>query len=289
MGYRIIIPNKYRNGIPDYYPYIGSNTTKEKLKVYDRIIGDTIILRNIEPQITINPGDSILKRKIKKYGINRTTFLWYRWAQVKNYISYRKVLLLKDPIGIFLSEHLLKKYNFKVIVTIRHPAAVALSRKSLNWQFDFDWWRNQNDLYNGHFNNIDKTLKDYNLDIISETAFHWLTCYSYIHKIKSLYPEKLHIIRHEDLCRNPTREMEKVFRFIGTEFGDKVERKIISITTGNRLEKSSLNLAKLERRDAKHLIFKWKREVSEYELSKIKEITGEVSGFYYSNPVYWRI
>jgi hypothetical protein len=199
------------------------------------------------------------------------------------------VLLLKDPIGIFLSEHLLKKYNFKVIVTIRHPAAVALSRKSLDWHFDFDWWRNQNDLYSGHFKRIDESLKDYHLDFIRETAFHWLTCYSYIHEIKSLYPDKLHIIRHEDLCGNPMGEMERVFRFIGIEFGDKVSRKIISITTGDRLDKSSLNLAKLERRDAKHLIFKWKREVSQHELGKIKEITEAVSGYYYSNPDYWRI
>jgi hypothetical protein len=280
---------KYRAGVPDYYPHIGDETGKEKRKFYDKLINDTIQLKNLNPIITVNPGDSMLKRIGKKFGINRTTFLWYTLPKIKKVFFNPSVLVLKDPIGIFMSGYLVKEHNFKIIATIRHPAAVTISRKKLKWAFDFDCWRNQVDLYEGHFKKIDDDFKKSGMDFIHETSLHWLTCYSYLQKIKELHPDKVMIIRHEDLCENPVNEMEKVFNFIDLKYEDKVIDKIKEITSGSELEKSTLNLAKLEKRDGKKLIFKWKREISQCELDAIKELTKPASSIYYGNNEFWKV
>jgi len=273
---------KYRKGVPDYYPYIGNETRKKKRDLYDSLITDTIHMRNLKPIIEINPQDSIIKRVGKKLGINRTTFLWYKWPQIKNKLHNHRVLLCKDPIGIFLSGHLVKKYDFKIIVAMRHPAAIASSRRKLGWRFDFDWWRNQSDLYVGHFKELDDTLKNYDMDFITETSFHWLTCYSYIKRIKEFYPGSVMVVRHEDLCQNPVGELEKVFGSLGLRFDDKIISKITGLTTGDRL-------AKLEKRDAKKLIYKWKHEINEIELDRIKEITKSISSSYYDKNEFWQV
>ncbi len=281
--------NKYRVGVPDYYPYIGKATKEDKRKFYDTLITDTIHLRNLKPVITINPTDSIIKRMGKKLGINRTTFLWYKAPQIKQLVYHPSILLLKDPIGIFLSGYLAQVYDFKIIVTVRHPAAIASSRKKLNWIFNFDWWRNQEDFYADHFKDIDDQLKKYELGFIQETAFHWLTCYSYIQKVKERYPDKVMIIRHEDVCVNPIGELQKIFEYIGLPFEEKIQKKIEHITSGSQLEKSTLTLSKLERRDGKNMVFKWKKETTQEELDIINEITEPVSSLFYKGTEYYQI
>lgn len=280
---------KYRVGVPDYYPFIGNDSSNEKKFFYSKLIQDTINLKNLNPVITINPHDSIIKRVGKKLGLNRTTFLWYTIPKIKKIFSNPNLLLIKDPIGIFLSEYLITEFNFKIIVTVRHPAAVATSRKSLNWQFDFNWWREQEDFYMEHFKKIDGKLEKYNLDFIHETSFHWLTCYSYIQKIKEKYPDSIMVLRHEDICEKPVHELEKVFNYIGLTNSSAIVNKIEKITSGSQLEKSTLNLAKLEKRDAKKLIYKWKRDISQKELEIIKDITSSVSLLYYSKEDFWNI
>jgi len=46
--------------------------------------------------------------------------------------------LIKDPIAIFSTEWLCKKFNMKVLVMIRHPAAFCSSLKIKNWAFNFN-------------------------------------------------------------------------------------------------------------------------------------------------------
>lgn len=281
--------SKYWDRIPDYYPYIGDESDKEKITIYDNLINDVIHLKKLKPKISFSPEDSLIKRIAKKYGINRSTFLWYKSSQIKDLFLKPKLLVCKDPIGIFLSEHLIKKFEFKVVAVIRHPVGVAISRKKLDWKFDFNWWRNQKDFYNGHFKQIDDLLKRHPLDFIHEAAFHWLTCYSYIHEIKKKYPESVKIIRHEDLCENPIYEMEKIFKYLGLILNNRVIDKIQQITTGSQIEKSTLDLAKLEKRDGRNLVFKWKREISQKDLDITKEITEPISSNYYSNDEFWHI
>jgi hypothetical protein len=281
--------DKYWHGVPDYYPYIGKSTKEDKKRFYDTLITNAIHLRNLKPIVTINPEDSLLKRAGKKLGINRTTFLWYKTPQIKQLLYHASIMVLKDPIGIFLSGYLAQEHGFKIIATIRHPAAVASSRKKLNWVFNFDWWRNQEDFYADHFKDIDDQLKKYELDFIEETAFHWLTCYSYIQKVKEQYPDKVMIVRHEDMSEKPISELQKVFEYVGLPFEEKIQKKIVHITSGTQLEKSTSTLATLERRDGKRLVFKWKKDTTQKELDIINEITRPVSSLYYKETEYHQI
>ena len=279
----------YRLGIPDYYPYLSDNSSQDKFKVYDKIINDTINLKNLTPVVIINKGDGIIKRKVKKIGINKTTYLWYKKPIIKKYLLNPKTTVYKDPIGIYLSQYLIEKYDFKIIGVIRHPAAVISSRENLKWRFNFNWWKQQKELYDDLYSKFDKQRDNYPNCFVSEAAFHWLTCYSYLHNIYTRYPNNCIIVRHEDICENPVLETGKMYKWLNIKISKRCISKIRKITSGRNIERTSENLAKLENRNAKELVYKWKSRINEDQLNLIMKITNKISNIYYKEPSLWSL
>lgn len=279
---------KYRKGIPDYYPYIGHSSSFYKKQIYKKIINDTIKYKNLNSVININKNDNFAIKLFKFVGINKN-FFRYKLCQIKNYLFDYKILLIKDPIAIFLTEYLIKEFDFKVIVSIRHPAAVYDSRKKLNWIFNYNWWERQKD-----FNkDILKEHKYYHLNfknnLIINSSVHWLICYSYIDKLVQQYKENILIVRHEDLSNKPIEEYRYIYKWLSLEFDDKISHKINKITKGNKIEKTSSNLAKLESRNSQKVIFKWKESLTIDELKAIENITYKISKKYYKDKKFWTL
>src|ERR687891_175782 len=54
-----------------------------------------------------------------------------------NGLLFGQCILIKDPFAVFSAPWMAEKLNCKVIVTVRHPAALVNSLKRLNWPFDF--------------------------------------------------------------------------------------------------------------------------------------------------------
>ncbi|MBM7556926.1 sulfotransferase family protein [Halanaerobacter jeridensis] len=292
----------YRRRIPDVYPYIGNKSSKEKKEKYRQIVSETLEFKKLKPNIRFLPDNNIIEVFLKKLGVNRT-FFRYNWAKVKNIFLNKEVTLFKDPFGIFLSEFLMKEFDFKVIVAIRHPAAVINSRKKLDFHFSFDFWRQQNDLYDEQFREIETKMKKYgrnnnvqvdsslteNKNIVIDSAFHWLTCYNYIVQLKNKHPDNLLLVKHEDLCLDPIKEFESIYNHVNLEYNNKISSEIKEVTSGDKTEQNSKDLAKLEKRNAKELIFKWKEKTSKRELNHIEKITGEISKCYYKRSDFWEI
>jgi len=105
--------NNFRNAIPDYYPYVGRSTSNKKTNIYKQIIIETINYNNLNPTIKTLESDNYLIKILKKLGINRT-FFRYKLAQIKNKLFTFDYNIFKDPIGLFLSEYLIKEFNFNL-------------------------------------------------------------------------------------------------------------------------------------------------------------------------------
>ena len=201
--------------------------------------------------------------------------VWYKEAQMNELLKHKRNLIVKDPIAIFLSLHLAKKFGFKVVVTVRHPAAIAAARRKLGWYFNFNNWRIQDDLWSEHFGEISEVIEGNSRDIIGNAACHWLGCYSFVKDIKEEIPEYVKIVRHEDFCFYPVETMRDVFRFADLSINYGIEQKIRELTQGNTLEKRKKNLGYVEARDAAGLIKRWRQEVSRAELEKIEKLVVE--------------
>ncbi|WP_058308620.1 sulfotransferase family protein [Gracilibacillus massiliensis] len=283
---------KYRKGIPDYYPFISKNSSESKLRIYNKLIDNTINFRELNSNVTVYEGDGFLKKNLKQIGLD-WTFFRYKLAMIKKFFMKNRTTLIKDPIGIFLTEHLISEYDFKVVITMRHPAAIVNARKKLKWEFDFNWWEQQKDLNKEHFSKIKSKyighLEEERLDVLDQSIIHWVTSYQYIENLKSKYPDNIFLVRHEDLCINPLTEFGKIFSFCGIEFNEKIKKKITKITTGETIEKKTNVLANLERRKAEDLVYKWKKNTTEADLNRIKKLTYPIGVKYYNEKHYWEL
>src|SRR5262250_2445186 len=55
----------------------------------------------------------------------------------------RAIPLVKDPLAVFSAEWLARRFDMRVIVMIRHPAAFACSIRRLNWRYNFSHFLQQ--------------------------------------------------------------------------------------------------------------------------------------------------
>lgn len=84
---------------------------------------------------------------------------------------------MKDPIAIFSVEWLVELFEFRTIVTIRHPAAFAGSLKVKNWTFPFSHFLNQPPLMDGPLSKFSEEISEFSkrergIDIALELYTH---------------------------------------------------------------------------------------------------------------------
>ena len=130
-----------------------------------------------------------------RFGVSRT-FLDY----LKHCVLFRRSLLLKDPFVIFgLSDILKKDDSVRVIVVVRNPLSVIDSINKMSWIAERDKIRVFDDKFR-------LSEDDFNLTL-------WLKIYDETYKVRSEFPDRLLIIKQEDLIRNSEMVWDRLFRF----------------------------------------------------------------------------
>src|SRR6056297_1366757 len=95
-------------------------------------------------------SESLIKRFGKIFFKNRF-YLTYLKTRL-NYFYDR--LLIKDPFLALMSEHLLKKFDFKIIFIIRHPAAYFYSMKKREWCIKKNNFMKSEQMVEKYFKNV---------------------------------------------------------------------------------------------------------------------------------------
>lgn len=280
---------RYREGIPDYYPYCGPASPLEKTTFYDRLIEQTLDMRNLNPHIEFFDRDSAFVRLGKRLGVNRT-LLHFRRVQFEHLVRRPSSILWKDPISIFLSRHLIERHAFRAVITVRHPAAVAESRRKLNWRFDFDCWRRQTDFYADHFGLIDVQLSGEDaVSLAVEAAYHWITCYRFAAQLAHDFPEQTLLIRHEDLSLRPAETITAVGNFLQLPIDPVTLQAAQELTRGETLDMSTHHMAVVESRDAAALVDRWKKTIAPQDFATVQRIAGECARTWYPEDADWNI
>lgn len=179
-----------------------------------------------------------------------------------------KRTVMKDPIAIMSVEWMAHRFEMDVVILIRHPAAFVASLKVKKWAFDFSNFLDQplliNTLVPHYREDITEACKS-EMSIIKQGILLWNIIHSIIGRYSEKYKNDWYFVKHEDLSRDPAKEFENMFKFLGLTYSSKVNEYIES-TSQSRV-KGSLE------RDSKANIMSWKKRLSEDEIKKIKEGT----------------
>ncbi|MBV6449739.1 MAG: hypothetical protein MHPDNHAH_00452 [Anaerolineales bacterium] len=189
--------------------------------------------------------------------------------------------LLKDPFAVFSILWFAKRFNFKIVVTVRHPAAFASSLKRLGWNFDFNDLLDQPLLMRDHLELYRERMKSIAADdVIGQASLLWKMIYRFVHATVSLHPEFI-VVRHEDLSRDPVSGFRDLYASLGLEFTSDVEKKILNSSSSENpteLRRGKTHSVKL---DSRANIENWKKRLSEEEIARVHELTHDTLHLFY--------
>lgn len=191
--------------------------------------------------------------------------------------------LLKDPFAVFSVPWFTKRLNFKVVITVRHPAAFASSLQRLGWSFDFKDLLEQPLLMRDHLEAYCKEMTAMTADdVIGQAALLWKMIYRSVHTTRSLNPD-LQVVRHEDFSRDPINKYRDLYATLGLGFTSRVQKVILNSSNSENPSELSPKKTHSVKLDSAANVKNWKKRLSAEDLKRIRDITEEVAGFYYSN------
>jgi hypothetical protein len=192
--------------------------------------------------------------------------------------------LLKDPIGLFSTEWLAKRFDMDVVILIRHPAAFVSSIKRMNWPHDFSNFLNQPLLIRDHLKPLEKDIirhLECDADIIDDGILLWRLFYFYIDRLRNKHKEFIYV-KHEDLSRNPVEGFQKIFDRLDIEFTGKIKNFIIGSTNSSNPIEASEGVMHQLKRNSRANVKSWRYRLSDSEIIRIKEGVNDISTLYYS-------
>lgn len=227
-------------------------------------------------------------------------YRYHTWNEIKSLRSFKDFLrmgrdfkifydalehgqraLLKDPFAVFSVLWFAKRFDFNVVVTVRHPAAFASSLKRLGWNFDFNDLLNQPLLMRDHLEPYRARMQAIPADdVIGQASLLWTMIYRFVHSTCKLNPAFI-VVRHEDLSNDPVSGFHDLYSSLGLEFTSRVEKKILNASSSENpteLSRTKVHSVKL---DSRANVDNWKKRLTEEEIARVHEITGDALELYY--------
>ena len=190
--------------------------------------------------------------------------------------------LMKDPHAVFSADWLARTFDMSVVVLIRHPAAFVGSIKKARWSFRFEQFLEQPLLMQRHLGRFQReieALATESGDIVDQGILLWNAIHHAIASYRDHHPDWI-FVRHEDLSREPVPAFGSVFRRLGLEYTEAVQRAIADFSGSNN--PSEQHGGSEIRRNSKANIWNWKKRLTSAEIQRVKEGTLEIAAQFYT-------
>jgi len=261
-------PGVFRAPVKYWYTYINKENEKEYLPAFQELL-------NFQYHLWLEIKSL---RSIKDFlRMGRDFKIFYNGS------THGQRALIKDPFALFSSAWFAQKLNCQVVVTIRHPAGFTSSLKRLGWHFDFGNLLNQPFLMRDHLEKDRNAMQSIDKnDIVTQGALLWKLIYRFVHLSGNLIPN-LNIVRHEDLSLEPVAGFQNLYQKLGLNFTEKVKETILNSSSSENPNKLSKNKTHSVNLDSRANLDNWKKILTPEEITKIRNITEDVSPHFYSD------
>ncbi len=228
-------------------------------------------------------------------------FQYHTWLEIKSLRSLKDFLrmgrdfriffngsmsgqraLIKDPFAVFSTPWFANRLHCKIVITARHPAGFAGSLKRLGWNYDFNNLLNQPLLMRDHLEADRAAMQaiDKN-NIVSQAALLWKFIYRFVHGTRESFPQ-FGIVRHEDLSLDPVNRFQILYKSLGMDFTERVQKIIENSSSSENPVRLARNRTHSVNLDSRANLDNWKKILSPEEISRVRKITEGVSEFFYS-------
>jgi hypothetical protein len=193
--------------------------------------------------------------------------------------------IIKDPIALLSSEWLARRFGARVVILIRHPAAVVSSFKRLDLRVDTGSLLRQPLLLRDLLGPMERELCEFvatEHDIVDHAAMQWKALYFAVMRFQERHPDWL-FLRHEDLSQDALGGFERICNHVGLEFTPRVRRAVIESNDASLPPELNAELAFMTRRNAVKNLENWKTRLTGEEIARIRRRVEEVSRHFYDD------
>ncbi len=204
-----------------------------------------------------------------------------------------KRALLDDPYASLASEWIASEFDARVLVLVRHPAAMVASYRKLGYSTHFrhfldqpqlmaDWlepWRSE----------MEALIETD--DKIAQVGFFWRMLHHPLAEMAER-SDRMHVVRYEDLCMDPEGGYERLFALLGVDFNRTAREEIVRGTTGSSKNQSHswqfsrrgfISRTAFRPMDSKAMVGAWRKTVSPDEAARLRELVEPVAGRFYGD------
>lgn len=254
-----------RDNEADYYPLVAD------------VVSMKYPVRNCLSEIYENVG--------KLSFIRQTAHLAWQYARSLRARARGATPLIKDPASFFSAPWLTQQFDMRVVITVRHPAAVVSSMKRLGWNVNFSHWRDQPLLMRDYLNPFAAQLDEQcrrRQEVISQAILLWNMYYTVALQFKTENPSWV-FVKHEELAADPIAGFRELYRKLNLTWDKSVRERVDEFTQpGNPLEGSPTEIWTVKR-DSRAMRSIWVERLTREELKRIRDGVAEVSQWYYSH------
>jgi hypothetical protein len=183
--------------------------------------------------------------------------------------------IFKDPFATLLTRSLIERRN-RVLVLVRHPAAIWLSIQRMGWRFTYSDFA-----YPHIMADLGMAPPDIPIDQLSAVekfAYLWAIIHSYLDRIVGT--EGLLLVRHEDLCLKPYDELNRIEAFFGLA-PCQAARDFIAKNMFAEVVTAENSQLHVFQRDSQSLATSWYGRLDAHDEDVIKRICGLLVERYY--------
>lgn len=260
-------PGIFRVPVKYWYTYISEDNEKEYLPAFQELL-------NFQYHLWLEIKSLRSMKDFLRMG--RDFRIFYNGS------THGQRALIKDPFAIFSSAWFVQKLNCQIVITVRHPAGFTSSLKRLGWHFDFENLLNQPLLMKDYLEQDRDAMQSIDKnDIVTQGALLWKLIYRFVQQNEKLI-SNLNIVRHEDLSIDPVAGFQGLYQKLGLDFTEEVKANILNSSSSenpNKLSKGKTHSVKL---DSRANLDNWKKILMPEEVTKIRNITEDISSHFYS-------
>lgn len=182
-------------------------------------------------------------------------------------------LVVKSVYNILALDWLDYNFDFVPVIIIRHPGNMISSYLNLKFSDSYRNIFSQKKLVKKHFKNVISDVNNYG-DVIEKMTAQIAGAYSVIEKQMKKH-KSWHVIRHEDLCKDPIKEFKKLYKITGLSWSHEVENFILESDKPGEGYKTN--------RVASNQIDKYKSILSVEQMEKIRKVYDKFGNPFYDN------
>jgi Sulfotransferase domain len=200
----------------------------------------------------------------------------------------RRGPLFKDPHALFSAGWFADRLGCRVVVCVRHPAAVVSSHLRLGWHAPLAQLLAQPALVRDWLRPVEPELvaavQDDSLgrDVLRGNALLWKVVYQAVSTYAQRRPD-FTIVRHEDLSNDPVEAYADLYSRLELPFEQRAADRIASSSSQENPSELAVESPHRVRLDSRRNVGNWRRRLGSEDVALIRRIVEPVSSEWYGD------